>query len=185
MRLFVALELPEGVRTALARWAADAVRAAAGGPGSVRVLAPESLHVTLCFLGARPVGEIEAIAAAVRETLEPAPRLSLELGTPVWLPSRRPRVGACSLIDVSGALGALQARVSQRLASGGWYAPERRPFLAHVTVARLGRDGPRRPPALEGLVIAGFVAQAVTLYRSHVGSAGASYEPLASVGLAG
>jgi hypothetical protein len=34
------------------------------------------------------------------------------------------------------------------LAGGGWYEPEARPFLAHVTVARWGRGSRGRTPAL-------------------------------------
>src|SRR5437588_446428 len=59
-RLFVALELPVAARDILARWRAAALR-------ETPVLRPvplEHLHVTLCFLGSRPVREIDAIAAA-------------------------------------------------------------------------------------------------------------------------
>ena len=51
-RLFVALELPEPVRAALADWR-DAALARVEG---LRPVADESLHATLCFLGGRPEG---------------------------------------------------------------------------------------------------------------------------------
>ena len=162
---------------------------AAAGPRRIRLVAPESLHVTLCFLGARPVAETAAIAAAVRESSDPAAVVAVEIGDPVWLPARRPRVGACPLIDASGSLGALQARLAGRLLRGGWYEPERRPFLAHVTVARLGGGGSvgmagRAAPAWPVAPAVGrFAAPAVTLFRSHTGSGGASYEALTTVAL--
>ena len=156
---------------------------AAAGPRRIRLVAPESLHVTLCFLGARPVAEIAAIAAAVRESSDPAPVVALEIGGPVWLPPRRPRVGACTLIDASGALGALQARLAGRLVRGGWYEPERRPFLAHVTVARLGGGGSVGMAGRAAPAVGRFAAPAVTLFRSHTGSGGASYEALTTVAL--
>ena len=47
LRLFVALELPEEITAPLARWAGDAF----GGHPDLRLVRPESLHVTLAFLG--------------------------------------------------------------------------------------------------------------------------------------
>src|SRR5581483_12164038 len=61
VRLFVALELPSRVRSALAEWRSTAVRSR----DDLRLVAPASLHVTLAFLGSRPAGELDAIAAAL------------------------------------------------------------------------------------------------------------------------
>ncbi len=55
-RLFVALDLPAAPRAELARWARSAAASARAGGGHVRLLAPESLHATLCFLGSTPFG---------------------------------------------------------------------------------------------------------------------------------
>ncbi len=52
VRLFVALELPTEVRSALRSWAAEHV----GAMARLRLVEPESLHVTLCFLGWRAGG---------------------------------------------------------------------------------------------------------------------------------
>ncbi len=73
-RLFVALELPAEVRGALAAWARRAGRGP--GHGRLRLVEPESLHVTLCFLGSRPMAEVDEIAAAGRVAVSalPAPR---------------------------------------------------------------------------------------------------------------
>ncbi len=86
--------------------------------------------------------------------------------------------------DPDGALARIQATLSAALARGGWYAPESRPFLAHVTVARVAAKGGRfrpapspAPPAVE------VRCSRVTLYRSRLGSAGARYEPQATVEL--
>ena len=75
-----------------------------------------------------------------RATARPAAELAV--GEPLWLPPRRPRVLAVALEDPDGALGRTQTAVSSALAAGGWYVPETRPFLAHVTVARV-RKGAR------------------------------------------
>jgi RNA 2',3'-cyclic 3'-phosphodiesterase len=178
VRLFVALELPEPVRGALISWRDRALR----GAREVRPLAAESLHVTLCFLGWRTAGEIPAIAAACRAVAaDPAP--SLSLGAPRWLPPRRPGVLAVELLDRDGALTRAQARLSEVLAAGGWYQPEKRPYLPHVTVARVGRQG-RPPTELPPSAAAPeFRASRVVLYRSRLLRSGASYEAVSTVEL--
>jgi 2'-5' RNA ligase len=154
VRLFVALDLPAPVRGELHEWAASL------GDPSLRLIAPESLHVTLLFLG-------ESEPVALPEP-GPAPRLS------VARPRRTPRFLAVSLDDPSGALATLHREV---FAAAG-REPEPRPFWPHVTVARARGRGPRGqlppPPALE------FSGTAVTLYRSRLGRGPAAYEPLTS-----
>jgi 2'-5' RNA ligase len=139
------------------------------------------LHVTLCFLGSQPVGEIEAIAAACRRALAGRDAVDLQLGGPVWLPHRRPRVLAVALEDRS-SLGELQAALAGELVRGGWYERDRRPFLPHVTVGRFGRAGGREVDLGAPASIA-FAAVTVALLRSRLGPGGSRYESLASVGL--
>jgi 2'-5' RNA ligase len=178
-RLFVALELPEVARRELVTW-----RGAAGlDVAGLRLVSPDDLHVTLCFLGSRPELEIDAIAAACG-VVAGEPAVESAFAEPVWLPARRPRVLAVSLVDPDGALARVQRVLSDALSAGGWYAPEARPFLAHVTVARVGRDARRfRPPALGELPSVEVRCARVTLYRSRLSPSGARYESLASVEL--
>lgn len=178
VRLFLALELPDKARSALTRWRANALPDSAG----LRLTAPEYLHATLCFLGWRAAADVAPIlrACAVLAALAPP---ELQIGPAIWLPPRRPRVLAVELEDQQGVLAGVQAAASDALAGGGWYTPEKRPYLGHVTVARVGRGArpPRRelrPPASLG-----FRASQVTLYRSRLSSAGARYESLGTVEL--
>jgi RNA 2',3'-cyclic 3'-phosphodiesterase len=179
VRLFVALDLPSGVRGQLLGWGAGALTDIPG----VRLQRPEAMHVTLCFLGGQPAGEVEAIADAMRRGVDGWPALKLVSAAPLWLPARRPRVAAVEFVDEGGELSVLQAGLASALAQGGWYEPEHRRFLAHVTVARIGRNGPRKPPELPAPPALSAVADVVSLYRSHTGPSGARYEPLATVRL--
>jgi 2'-5' RNA ligase len=171
LRLFVALDLPEPVRDALAAAGRTA------DPDVWRPVVPESLHVTLAFLGARPEADVARITPVVAaETLAPP----LALGAVLLLPPRRARV---LTVEIEGPLGELQARVSAGLEAAGVYTPEKRPFRAHVTIARLRpRVRAPRDAALELEPIA-FAGEAVTLYVSRLHPQGARYEALASAPL--
>ena len=128
-RLFVALELPEGIRAGVEEWG----RKALDDP-VLRRLPADSLHVTLAFLGFRPEKEVGRIAAVV-EVLEGPPPL-IELRGPVARPPRgRPRLFALPV--ESPETVSLQADLAARLASEGLYEPEKRPFWPHLTVARV------------------------------------------------
>jgi 2'-5' RNA ligase len=178
LRLFVAAELPGPVRAALAafRDAAD--------PAVWRPVSDEALHITLVFLGHLPEEAAASAGGVLDRAAGPAPRLAVT--GPLLLPPRRARVLCAALADPDGELAALQARVSDGLEAAGLYTPEKRPFRAHATVARL-RSGARSPRALpDGLAPEPleFRAEAVTLYRSHLARGGAHYEPLRRVALA-
>ena len=175
LRLFVALDLPQDVREALLAWRSGVMRVFA----ELRPVADDALHATLCFLGSRSAGEVEEIADACQTALGGAsgPELGLEAG--LWLPPRRPRVLGVRLDDSSGALARIQGAVSTALSDGGWYTPEKRPFLPHVTVARVPARVRLRPTELPPLPRLTFNALSVTLYRSRLQRSGARYESLA------
>jgi 2'-5' RNA ligase len=173
-RLFVALELPEDARAELERWGLTALQ----GLASVRLVPGEALHVTLCFLGWREFSEIEPIGAACDAAIRAEDPLETSIGEAVLLPARRPRVLAVRIDDPSGRLARVQASLSAELSAGGWYAREKRPFLGHVTIARLGRGARLRAVELPTLPTATFRATTVTLFRSRLGREGARYEPL-------
>ncbi len=178
-RLFVALELPTAVRDALVRWGAEAVR----GVHGVRPVAREALHVTLCFLGWRDASEIETIGEACAAGLREARSLELSLGHALWLPARRPRVLAVGIEDGSGTLSRVQSSVGAALIAGGWYARETRPFLGHVTVARVGHGARVRGVELPPSPSSAFTGTTVTLFRSRLGQEAARYEALRPVEL--
>ena len=162
----------------MAGWAADRL----GRVPGLRLIDARWLHVTLCFLGWREVGEVEGITAACRAALALEP-LPLSLGEAVWLPPRRPRVVAVALLDASGGLARLQTAVSAALAAGGFYEPEGRPYLGHVTLARVGRGVRVRAEPLPPPTPVSFDAEAVTLYQSRLERGGARYEALETMRL--
>lgn len=194
-RLFVAVELPLLAREELAEWARGVVagsRAAGSSRAALRPLGVQSLHLTLCFLGSRPVAELDALAGALVELDEHA--CELAVGAPLWLPARRPRALAVEVRDRGGELAGVHARVNGALTRVSSWQPERRRLRPHVTLVRVGRgssiplrsrserSNAQRPlPATPRL---SFMAEAIVLYRSWLAPDGASYEALARSELA-
>jgi RNA 2',3'-cyclic 3'-phosphodiesterase len=179
---------PLGVREQLADWARASLRglgARAEARVSLRVLDPELLHVTLCFLGSRPLAELAAIGEALASCSGAVAGLSL--GAPLWLPPRRPRTLAVEVHDdPQGGLHALQAQLTVALARACGFREERRRFRPHVTVARM-REHPERhgrerraerERALPATPALAFAAEELVLYRSWLSPDGAGYEPL-------
>ena len=111
------------------------------------------------------------------------PAAPLALGHALWLPPRRPRVLTVELTDDDGRLAAVQSALAGALAKGGFYRPETRPFLAHVTVARVQRDARPRRTELPVPKETRFTSNRVTLFQSRLGRGPARYEALSSTEL--
>ena len=177
-RLFAALELPADVRGALGAFG----RAAADGDFALRAVSDDALHVTLAFLGHRPLDDIPFASEAVRAAVA-GPVAALALGDPLWLAPRRPHVLTVEVVDGDGALMALQERVVAALVEATAYEPDRRRFRPHVTVARVRHGAAPRRRGLPEAPKAEFAGEAVVLYRSWLGGGPARYEALERVAL--
>jgi 2'-5' RNA ligase len=185
--MFVAVDLPEMVRKDILDWGETALTDPA-----LRRVPPESLHVTLAFLGDRPLDDVERIADAM-EAVAGIP-LFLELGGPVGRPARgRPGVIALP-VSFPGPVEARQAELAEALAFERLYDPEKRSFWPHVTVARVRAEGrgSRRPMQVKvpsgpspTMGIGVFHGVRISLYRSELQPSGARYVPLAQVELPG
>lgn len=185
-RLFVALDLPEAVRSGIAAWGREAL-----GDPALRPVAPKSLHITLAFLGWLPEREVPRLAEIVAASGGPSPAIAIELGDPVQRPERG-RARLYALPAESAAAVTLQAELQERLVSARLYELEKRPFWPHVTVARVRREerGSKRPApvskppkALPQGLLQPAVCRRMTLYRSELQPQGAQYTPLAQVEL--
>ncbi len=181
-RLFLAVDPPEEVCLELAGWARTVAAAARRGGPELRVLPAENLHITLCFLGARPVGEIDTLAAVPLATETEVGELSA--GAPLWLPPRRPRNLTVEVHDdPDGGLERLQRELVTELGRVVSWEPARRRFRAHLTVARVrGREPllglPEGPDALPATPFLRFRPESLILYRSWLAPSGARYEAL-------
>lgn len=173
LRLFVGLAFPEGIRQHLALLCSGLPKA--------RWVAPESLHLSLRFIG--EVDEIQAEAIDANLLAIKAPGFDLSLaGVGTFGQGRQTRV-LWAGVGRQPALDHLQAKVESAVVRAG-LEPEGRRFSPHVTLARF-RESP--PAGRLGAYIqhnemfrAGpFPAREFILYRSHLGGEGAHYERLA------
>jgi RNA 2',3'-cyclic 3'-phosphodiesterase len=170
-RLFLGFPLPDDAVGRLTAWQKRQLTAG-------RIVPPENLHVTLAFLGAQPVGELPAIAEALRESAHGRDR-------PVLVAKRYRETRSVGMLvadDEEGRATAIAGDLAGRLERLGVYEPEKRPWLPHVTVVRF-RERPRLDPPVPDLGPVRLSEAAV--YHSVLRPTGAQYEVLESVQLGG
>lgn len=173
-RVFLALDLPEPLREALAVEQKML-------PLPARV-APETLHLTLVFLGEVALPLLEAVHEAW-SGLRLAP-VTVQLACFGLFGGARPHL-CYAAVAPNPALIQLQAKVETAARRAG-AAPEARRFHPHVTLGRFKPPPAEQAFRLERAVAAGFgfrpdafVAQEMVLFESHLGRSGPHYEALA------
>ncbi len=140
------------------------------------------LHLTLKFLGDVPEQQLAAVAGAVGDAVRETPPFDYKLKNCDAFPNfKRPRVFWVGIEEPAQVLSMLHQRLEKALAEIG-FAKEKRRFSPHLTLGRVkSADGVRE--------ISGFLqrenfetrwtkAQAVTVMKSELKSAGAEYTPL-------
>lgn len=143
-RLFVAVPLSEPARLAVAD-VVERIRAGEPEGRGVRWVRLDGLHITLRFLGPTPEARAADVAAAVSATAAGIAPFAVRIaGADAFPPTGRPRTLWLDLDRGVEDLSALAARLDDALAGAGWER-ERRPFRAHLTLARA--DGVRAGPA--------------------------------------
>ncbi len=172
LRLFAAVEIPEDIRGPLA----EAVLPVRERFPKARWVPIQNQHVTVKFLGSTYPRLVEWVTGSISTVAgrhAPFPTRVEGLGT---FPSgRKARVLWAGLDDGDGRLERLAAALDEALARE--FAPEKRAFTPHLTVARFD------PPApLDPLEVAfesePFEIERIVLFRSHLRRPAPVYEPL-------
>ena len=187
IRVFVAVELPDQVKTEFARLtsAIDSL-----GVRGVRTVRPRGIHLTLKFLGDVSVELIPEIRSAMDSAAAETKPFDLALGDAGAFPN--PAAARVLWVGVQGDLDSLrrlQRRVERSLSELG-FRPDRRRFNPHITAARI-RDGVSRPDrrkATKALFSRQYAklaihARSLSLIQSVLHPDGAIYEPIYTVGL--
>jgi 2'-5' RNA ligase len=161
VRLFVAVEVPDGVRQQVA-----AIERPAGD--DVRWADPSAWHVTLRFIGEVPPDDgLDGCTAALGR-VSASPTVAV-VGRVVH------RVGPTALALRVGGLEPVAAAVAHAFAE--LPGDERRPFAGHLTLGRLRRPG-RWPAHGAGSLPeeVRWTVDEVVLVESHLGGGPARYE---------
>jgi 2'-5' RNA ligase len=139
-RLFVAVPLDEDARAAVEA-VVDGVRAGEPEGRGVRWVRLEGLHVTLRFLGPTSESRVKELEAALQVAAAGASPIRATItGAGSFPPTGRPRTLWLGITDGADDLARLAGRLDDALVDRGWER-ERRPFRAHLTLARA--DGVR------------------------------------------
>lgn len=187
MRTFVAIELDERCRGRLVR-AVEGLRAVADG---VRWVKAESLHLTLKFIGEMAEKDLPAAIEGLEAAGAGLPPFAMAVrGLSAFPPRGRPRVIHVGCEEPDGVLMSLQGRVEAGLRDALGIAPEKRRYIAHITLGRVKSRG--SCPAVEDLAAAagsqefGTVAvDSFVLMRSELLPGGAVYTAMHRFGLVG
>lgn len=194
IRAFVAVEIDPVLRQRIAR-AQEQIRERIGREfrslgQEVRIqwVRPDSIHLTLKFLGdidERLIGDIQqALTLAVAAQ----PQFSVEVGGAGAFPDpRAPRVLWLGLSGHVEALVRLAAEVDQALIALG-FPPEAKPYSPHLTLARIKERSREMGKMLTGSGVLAHAAQlgsldvrAVALMKSDLRPSGAVYTRLVEI----
>jgi 2'-5' RNA ligase len=179
IRAFIALELTSELRERLE----DLQRELKKSGADVRWTRPQSIHLTLKFLGDIAPEKVEEISRTLEAVAGESAPFTLRPESCGAFPSiKKMRVVWAGLAGESEPLLELQKRVETAVAALG-FEPEDRPFKPHLTLGRVkGRKGQRE---LRDALVAnqGFRAEAfdvteVVLYKSELRPEGARYTAL-------
>lgn len=176
MRLFVALHPDPGTEAWLAAAQKRIRDELARFERDLRWVDPGSIHLTLVFLG--EIADPQPVIAAL-ERCRGGPMELVVGGLGAFPNPLRPAVLWVGVADPLGALERFQAQMETAMAP--FVEPERRPFSAHLTLARIPRGGHRLGEAITNLVAASgksprrWKVDRFRLMRSELGPSGARH----------
>lgn len=184
MRAFIAVELSETARGAVARLQ-DALRPAGA---DVKWVEPQNLHLTLKFLGEAEeprLPELTQVLESAASHLSPF-TFSLE-GVGAFPRLEYPRIVWTGIQEGKESLVALANQLEEACGRCG-FSPEERPFSPHLTIGRV-RSGKRLAFLVQQLrettfqTAAPVPAEKIVLFQSILSPRGATYSPLREIPL--
>ncbi len=136
VRSFIAIELPEDLKTELGRLQAklkiDRPR--------IKWVSPDGIHLTLKFLGDVDTSQVAGIIQAMTEAVRGINPFDLNIGPLGMFPNpQRVQVVWIGLDGELDTLGSLYHNLEVRMAMVG-FPQEKREFKPHLTLARIGDE---------------------------------------------
>jgi RNA 2',3'-cyclic 3'-phosphodiesterase len=185
MRLFVAIEIPNDVRSAIG----ELIKSLRDACRDARWVRLAGLHVTLKFIGETPPENVEEVKAALNNIPERAP-IALKFGGVGFFPNARRPSALWAGVEAGPELGALATEIEGALGPTGDKSKQHKKFTPHLTLARF-KDSPAVDTLRVAIEKAGplkFGSSSATefhLYQSVLKPGGAEYTRLATFSLSG
>jgi len=194
MRLFLALDIDDAIRQRITRF----IEGLHNFAPDARWMKPESLHVTLKFIGEQPDSAVDNIKDAMRSVEATAPEIRFR--SYGFFPTPKSARVFWIGMEAGPQLAELAATIDEKLSALG-IPKEDRPFSPHLTLARGsgGSGSPRRgkndrpnrvfqrlQERLGVLLSPEFGTMGPReffLYRSHLSPKGSTYTKLANFAL--
>lgn len=185
MRLFVALEVSESLRGAIE------VRSGTVGPRlpAASWVKPQSLHLTIAFLGEQSGADVPAIGSALSAAAAEHSRFSIRPSVAGFFPaSRAPRIAWIALEPLA-PLAALAKSVRDELDRAA-VAFDAKRFTPHLTVCRIrgrwrAKDTETFTQAFADIDAPPIVVKEVVLFRSELRQTGALHTVMQRYALTG
>ncbi len=189
MRIFIGIDIDDEIRTRMARFL-DGVR---GFAPDVRWVNPESLHITLKFIGEQKAEQVEAICERLRQIQGPQFDIRFD-GYGFFPTAKAPRVFWVG-IKSGPQLAKVADEIDRAMAELG-IEREQRAFSPHLTLARAagGSGSPKwrksdrtnsafavldkRLEAMPALDFGTMTAREFVLYQSQLSPKGSKYTKL-------
>ncbi len=188
VRSFIAIELPDELKAGLTQLQA---RLRLGEQSWVKWVDPNSIHLTLKFLGNIAVDKINGITMAIEKAALGIPPFHLEVRELGAFPNlKRVQVVWVGITGEIDKLAQLQQRIESNLAPLG-FTGEARQFTPHLTLARTRSRASSNERQRLGQLIANARFEAaytikvdtINLMRSQLTREGAIYNRISSVEL--
>ena len=133
-RTFIGIDIGSAIRASAAALQKELAKTASG----VKWVAPESMHITLLFLGEVDDRELHAVCKAVKAAAAGEPPFALRVsGVGAFPNARRPKVVWGGITDGADPLQRLHAALEAEMLELGCYRTEERGYTPHLTLGRV------------------------------------------------
>jgi 2'-5' RNA ligase len=137
-RTFIAVETSPEIRASAVALQESLARTGA----EVKWASPETIHITLLFLGEVDDRELHSVCRAVKEVAASEPPFPLRVsGVGAFPTPRRPKILWAGIAEGAAELQRLHDKLEAKFTDQGAYRMEERGYTPHLTLGRVQREG--------------------------------------------